>query len=154
MCTANSSDICSCVTNTHTYVVILAFRSLFCFQFLFFWCGCEPSLVPYFPSCPIQRSGTSTIEKHLSRNLCVSVPGDQHCELNCRAVGFRFYVRLSERVIDGTPCGQNESSLCVAGKCTVGQRRKGEALFLSKLSTPCQQSPASFILPFLLVFVF
>lgn len=88
-------------------------------------CACEPSLVVNFPLCPIQCSRTSTI-KHLSRNLCVSVPGDQHCELNCRAVGFRFYVRLSERVIDGTPCGQNESSLCVAGKCTVGQGRKDE----------------------------
>lgn len=50
----------------------------------------------------------------------LSVPGDQHCELNCRAIGFRFYVRLSERVIDGTPCGHNDSSLCVAGMCTVG----------------------------------
>ncbi|XP_042343905.1 thrombospondin type-1 domain-containing protein 4-like [Plectropomus leopardus] len=47
------------------------------------------------------------------------VPGDQHCELNCRAIGFRFYVRQSERVIDGTPCGQNDSSLCVAGKCAI-----------------------------------
>ncbi|XP_031137469.1 thrombospondin type-1 domain-containing protein 4 isoform X2 [Sander lucioperca] len=46
------------------------------------------------------------------------VPGDQHCELNCRAIGFRFYVRQSERVIDGTPCGQNDTSLCVAGKCS------------------------------------
>ncbi|KAJ7994938.1 hypothetical protein DPEC_G00254720 [Dallia pectoralis] len=49
------------------------------------------------------------------------VPGDQHCELNCRAIGFRFYVRQSERVIDGTPCGPNETSTCVAGRCqTVG----------------------------------
>ncbi|XP_078017602.1 thrombospondin type-1 domain-containing protein 4 isoform X2 [Epinephelus lanceolatus] len=46
------------------------------------------------------------------------VNGDQHCELNCRAIGFRFYVRLSERVIDGTPCGQNDTSLCVVGKCS------------------------------------
>uniref|UniRef100_A0A8D3ACP4 Thrombospondin type 1 domain containing 4 n=1 Tax=Scophthalmus maximus TaxID=52904 RepID=A0A8D3ACP4_SCOMX len=45
------------------------------------------------------------------------VPGDQHCELNCRAIGYRFYVRQSDRVIDGTPCGQNDTSLCVAGKC-------------------------------------
>ncbi|XP_017284203.1 thrombospondin type-1 domain-containing protein 4 [Kryptolebias marmoratus] len=45
------------------------------------------------------------------------VPGEQHCELNCRAVGFRFYVRQSDRVIDGTPCGLNDSSLCVVGKC-------------------------------------
>ncbi|MED6231969.1 hypothetical protein ATANTOWER_016177 [Ataeniobius toweri] len=46
------------------------------------------------------------------------VPGGQHCELNCRAIGFRFYVRQSDRVIDGTPCGQNETHLCVAGRCT------------------------------------
>ncbi|XP_072236245.1 thrombospondin type-1 domain-containing protein 4-like [Leuresthes tenuis] len=46
------------------------------------------------------------------------VPGEQHCELNCRAIGFRFYVQLSERVTDGTPCGKNDTSLCVAGKCT------------------------------------
>lgn len=49
-----------------------------------------------------------------------TVPIEQQCELNCRAIGFRFYVQQSERVIDGTPCGQNETSLCVAGKCTVG----------------------------------
>ncbi|XP_019722359.1 thrombospondin type-1 domain-containing protein 4 [Hippocampus comes] len=46
------------------------------------------------------------------------VAGDQDCELNCRAAGFRFYVRLSDKVIDGTPCGPNNSSVCVAGKCT------------------------------------
>ncbi|XP_060898248.1 thrombospondin type-1 domain-containing protein 4-like isoform X1 [Labrus mixtus] len=41
----------------------------------------------------------------------------QHCELNCRAIGFRFYVPLSDRVIDGTPCGKNDTSLCVAARC-------------------------------------
>ncbi|XP_056135345.1 thrombospondin type-1 domain-containing protein 4-like [Lampris incognitus] len=45
-------------------------------------------------------------------------PGVQNCDLNCRAIGFRFYVRQSDRVTDGTPCGQNETSVCVAGKCT------------------------------------
>ncbi|XP_058243483.1 thrombospondin type-1 domain-containing protein 4 [Hemibagrus wyckioides] len=45
------------------------------------------------------------------------VPGDQLCELNCRAIGHRFYVRQSGRVIDGTPCGQNETAICVAGTC-------------------------------------
>ncbi|XP_067275283.1 thrombospondin type-1 domain-containing protein 4-like [Pseudorasbora parva] len=47
------------------------------------------------------------------------VSSDQRCELNCRAVGFRFYVRQSDRVIDGTPCGpnQNQRAVCVAGKC-------------------------------------
>lgn len=48
-----------------------------------------------------------------------AAPAEQHCELNCRAKGFRFYVRQSDRVIDGTPCGQNETFLCVAGMCTV-----------------------------------
>lgn len=46
------------------------------------------------------------------------VPVDQQCELNCRAIGFRFYVRQSETATDGTPCGQNNTTLCVAGKCT------------------------------------
>ncbi|CAB1339239.1 unnamed protein product [Coregonus sp. 'balchen'] len=48
------------------------------------------------------------------------VSEDHHCELNCRAIGFRFYVRQSDRVIDGTPCGQNETSICVEGRCQVG----------------------------------
>ncbi|XP_015199263.2 thrombospondin type-1 domain-containing protein 4 [Lepisosteus oculatus] len=43
--------------------------------------------------------------------------GDQRCELNCRAIGYRFYVRQAERVIDGTPCDHNDSSVCVAGQC-------------------------------------
>ncbi|XP_051727202.1 thrombospondin type-1 domain-containing protein 4-like isoform X1 [Ctenopharyngodon idella] len=45
------------------------------------------------------------------------VSSEQRCELNCRAIGFRFYVRQADRVIDGTPCGQNQTSVCVAGKC-------------------------------------
>lgn len=54
---------------------------------------------------------------------CVwSVSSEQRCELNCRAIGFRFYVRQADRVIDGTPCGQNQTSVCVAGKCQVGIR--------------------------------
>ncbi|KAK7913517.1 hypothetical protein WMY93_013728 [Mugilogobius chulae] len=44
-------------------------------------------------------------------------PIEQQCELHCRAIGFRFYVRQSKAVIDGTLCGQNDSTLCVAGKC-------------------------------------
>uniref|UniRef100_A0A3B3DP07 Thrombospondin type 1 domain containing 4 n=1 Tax=Oryzias melastigma TaxID=30732 RepID=A0A3B3DP07_ORYME len=46
------------------------------------------------------------------------VQEEQLCELHCRAVGFRFYVRHSEKVIDGTPCGPNDASLCVGGTCT------------------------------------
>uniref|UniRef100_A0A8C5H845 PLAC domain-containing protein n=1 Tax=Gouania willdenowi TaxID=441366 RepID=A0A8C5H845_GOUWI len=43
--------------------------------------------------------------------------GKQNCELNCRAIGFKFYVQQAKQVMDGTPCGQNHLSLCVAGKC-------------------------------------
>lgn len=59
------------------------------------------------------------ISKCLTLFDLFSVSGGQHCELNCRATGFRFYVRQSDRVIDGTPCGQNETNLCVAGRCAV-----------------------------------
>uniref|UniRef100_A0A8C9F0X0 Papilin n=1 Tax=Pavo cristatus TaxID=9049 RepID=A0A8C9F0X0_PAVCR len=45
--------------------------------------------------------------------------GSQKCELNCRAIGYRFYVRQAEKVIDGTPCDQNGTSICVAGQCKV-----------------------------------
>ncbi|KAJ7414875.1 hypothetical protein WISP_81121 [Willisornis vidua] len=49
----------------------------------------------------------------------VKVKGSQKCELNCRAIGYRFYVRQAEKVIDGTPCDQNGTSICVAGQCKV-----------------------------------
>ncbi|XP_072837751.2 thrombospondin type-1 domain-containing protein 4 isoform X1 [Pogona vitticeps] len=45
------------------------------------------------------------------------VKGSQKCELNCRAVGYRFYVRQAEKVIDGTPCDQNGTAICVSGQC-------------------------------------
>nr|XP_003227484.1 PREDICTED: thrombospondin type-1 domain-containing protein 4 [Anolis carolinensis] len=49
------------------------------------------------------------------------VKGSQKCELNCRAMGYRFYVRQAEKVIDGTPCDQNGTSICVSGQCkTIG----------------------------------
>ncbi|KAA0715305.1 Thrombospondin type-1 domain-containing protein 4 [Triplophysa tibetana] len=43
--------------------------------------------------------------------------GEHGCQLHCRAVGFRFYIRQSDDVIDGSSCGQNRSSVCVAGQC-------------------------------------
>lgn len=53
--------------------------------------------------------------------LCVvsAVKGSQKCELNCRAIGYRFYVRQAETVIDGTPCEPNGTAICVAGQCKV-----------------------------------
>ncbi|KAK9393835.1 thrombospondin type-1 domain-containing protein 4 [Crotalus adamanteus] len=50
------------------------------------------------------------------------VKGSQKCELNCRAVGYRFYVRQAEKVIDGTPCDQNGTSVCVSGQCKFSLR--------------------------------
>ncbi|XP_066539583.1 thrombospondin type-1 domain-containing protein 4 [Hoplias malabaricus] len=43
---------------------------------------------------------------------------EQQCELTCRPVGYRFYVRQAERVRDGTPCANNTpNDVCVEGRC-------------------------------------
>ncbi|XP_043934406.1 thrombospondin type-1 domain-containing protein 4-like [Protopterus annectens] len=47
------------------------------------------------------------------------VVGHQSCELNCRALGYRFYVRQADKVIDGTPCEKNGTAICVSGKCKL-----------------------------------
>ncbi|XP_041442688.1 thrombospondin type-1 domain-containing protein 4 isoform X1 [Xenopus laevis] len=43
--------------------------------------------------------------------------GALKCELTCRAVGYRFYVRQAEKVIDGAPCDHNGTAICVSGQC-------------------------------------
>nr|XP_038958293.1 ADAMTS-like protein 4 isoform X3 [Rattus norvegicus] len=45
------------------------------------------------------------------------VQGSQRCELNCRPRGFRFYVRHTEKVQDGTLCQPGSLDICVAGHC-------------------------------------
>ncbi|XP_042295953.1 ADAMTS-like protein 4 [Sceloporus undulatus] len=45
------------------------------------------------------------------------VQGSQRCELNCRPIGYRFYVRHTEKVQDGTPCEVDSPEICVAGQC-------------------------------------
>ncbi|XP_054854626.1 ADAMTS-like protein 4 [Eublepharis macularius] len=47
------------------------------------------------------------------------VRGTQRCELNCRPIGYRFYVRHTEKVQDGTPCEASSQDICVAGQCLV-----------------------------------
>ncbi|XP_026858903.2 ADAMTS-like protein 4 [Electrophorus electricus] len=43
---------------------------------------------------------------------------EQQCELTCRPVGYRFYVRQAERVRDGTPCvNSTPNDVCVGGRC-------------------------------------
>lgn len=76
-----------------------------------------------FESCPT-----------LSLSAFLSVKGTQKCELNCRAVGYRFYVRQAEKVIDGTPCDQNGTSICVSGQCKVRRRHQPQSW---KFPLPC-----------------
>lgn len=47
----------------------------------------------------------------------IEVQGSQRCELNCRPRGFRFYVRHTEKVQDGTLCQPGSLDMCVAGRC-------------------------------------
>ncbi|XP_039219398.1 ADAMTS-like protein 4 isoform X1 [Crotalus tigris] len=47
----------------------------------------------------------------------MEVWGSQRCELNCRPLGYRFYVRHTEKVQDGTPCEASSQDICVAGQC-------------------------------------
>ncbi|XP_053127691.1 A disintegrin and metalloproteinase with thrombospondin motifs 17 [Hemicordylus capensis] len=45
------------------------------------------------------------------------VMDDKPCELYCSPVGKESPVLVSDRVVDGTPCGPYETDLCVHGKC-------------------------------------
>lgn len=65
---------------------------------------------------------------------------DKQCELTCRPAGYRFYVRLAEKVRDGTPCVNITSNdLCVEGKCLVSAFETlgvCDFFFLQALSLP------------------
>ncbi|KAF3829001.1 hypothetical protein GH733_003265 [Mirounga leonina] len=39
------------------------------------------------------------------------------CKLFCRVAGNTAYYQLRDRVVDGTPCGQDTSDICVQGLC-------------------------------------
>lgn len=66
------------------------------------------------------------------------VKGNRKCELNCQAMGYRFYVRQAEKVIDGTPCDQNGTAICVSGQCKVSAPGLGcQGGFLGCLSSDC-----------------
>ncbi|XP_032877403.1 thrombospondin type-1 domain-containing protein 4 isoform X2 [Amblyraja radiata] len=45
------------------------------------------------------------------------VTDDQKCELNCKAIGYKFYIRHAPQVIDGTPCEPGSLNICVNGQC-------------------------------------
>ncbi|XP_062902795.1 thrombospondin type-1 domain-containing protein 4 isoform X1 [Mobula hypostoma] len=49
------------------------------------------------------------------------VTDEQKCELNCKAIGYKFYIRHVSQVIDGTSCEPGSLNVCVSGQCkTVG----------------------------------
>ena len=45
------------------------------------------------------------------------------CKLFCRVAGSTAYYQLRDRVIDGTPCGQDTNDICVQGLCRVSPKR-------------------------------
>ena len=52
--------------------------------------------------------------------MLFSVVGQRRpCALNCMAVGYNFYTERAAKVIDGTPCYQDSSDICINGKCQV-----------------------------------
>lgn len=52
------------------------------------------------------------------------------CKLFCRVAGNTAYYQLRDRVIDGTPCGQDTNDICVQGLCRVSPR----GMFFTELS--------------------
>ena len=62
------------------------------------------------------------------------------CKLFCRVAGSTAYYQLRDRVIDGTPCGQDTSDICVQGLCRVSPRWRA----LTLLSC-CQTVMCSFL---------
>lgn len=56
---------------------------------------------------------------------------EAECELNCRPINQKYFARLREHAVDGTPClkvhnpPKNNSSfdrsMCVEGKCKVSE---------------------------------
>lgn len=67
----------------------------------------------------IDSTELRSLISHLCSFFFSVVKGNRKCELNCQATGYRFYVRQAEKVIDGTPCDQNGTAICVSGQCKV-----------------------------------
>lgn len=54
---------------------------------------------------------------------------ENQCKLYCRMAGTAIYFKLKDKVIDGTPCNQETTDICVDGKCLInfpkGSRTQG-----------------------------
>lgn len=61
--------------------------------------------------------------KHLfvlfPRAVVIFLFPDKPCELFCSPLGKDSPMLVTDRVLDGTPCGPYETDLCVHGKCQV-----------------------------------
>lgn len=51
--------------------------------------------------------------------VCLFVFSEKPCALYCTPAGRDAPALMTERVLDGTPCGPYESDLCVHGRCQV-----------------------------------
>ncbi|KAG9341331.1 hypothetical protein JZ751_019435, partial [Albula glossodonta] len=59
----------------------------------------------------------SYASKHATSMWTAVVNDEKPCALFCSPVGQDAPVLVSERVLDGTPCGPYETDLCVSGQC-------------------------------------
>lgn len=80
-------------------------------------CGCQAG--------PQSRRGTHVASWYSSLVLM-----KDRCKLFCRVAGNTAYYQLRDRVIDGTPCGQDTNDICVQGLCRVSPRDR----FFTELS--------------------
>ncbi|XP_069041565.1 thrombospondin type-1 domain-containing protein 4 [Lepisosteus oculatus] len=76
----------------------------------------EGAVDPRAEQCA-QYNGHNFMGRHYSWEPFMEVGAGQQCELTCRPVGLRFYVRQADRVRDGTPCHSNGTDICVDGAC-------------------------------------
>ncbi|XP_029113653.1 A disintegrin and metalloproteinase with thrombospondin motifs 1-like [Scleropages formosus] len=59
----------------------------------------------------IPGSGVEWVPKY------AGVPPKDRCKLMCRAKGTGYYLVLNSKVMDGTPCSPDSTSVCVQGQC-------------------------------------
>lgn len=52
-----------------------------------------------------------------SKYLPVSVPVQDRCKLFCEVKNNQYFVKLKDKMIDGTPCGPDTFDICVNGQC-------------------------------------
>lgn len=81
-------------------------------------------------ACGRQAGIRSRHGSHIASPSSSLVLMKDRCKLFCRVAGNTAYYQLRDRVIDGTPCGQDTNDICVQGLCRVSPCD----IFLIKLS--------------------